>query len=67
MMTTPTPNTETPARGLCSDCRYWEHLGESFLGEMKELVDAGNCKRYPQYVNRARTDWCGEWQRKENE
>lgn len=48
----------------CETCRFWEHLGESFLGEMKELVDAGNCKRYPQYINRARTDWCGEWKEK---
>lgn len=29
----------------CGNCRYFD----------------GQCKRYPMYVDRKPTDWCGEW------
>ena len=34
----------------CENCRYWQN---------HQII--GICRRYPQFQNKARTDWCGEF------
>lgn len=33
----------------CSECRYWHDM---------------KCKRYPAWVGRERSDWCGEYEQR---
>jgi hypothetical protein len=57
----------------CANCRFWEAgvyeveaADETNGGEESDLavtaMDLGLCHRYPQFVTRVSSYWCGEWQ-----
>lgn len=35
---------------ICQNCRHWQD---------QNII--GLCRRYPQYQNKHRQEWCGEW------
>jgi hypothetical protein len=60
-----------PARrpSNCSDCRYWWDAGPIYSPGPYEDGSRGSvhyaqkermCRRYPRYVWRRETEWCGE-------
>jgi len=35
---------------VCENCRFWQN---------QNII--GLCRRYPQFHNKHRSEWCGEW------
>lgn len=40
----------------CKLCKYWDPLYHDDLTNLE-----GWCKRYPEYIKRKKTDYCGEF------
>jgi hypothetical protein len=51
----------------CKNCVFWKHTPIDRTTRSNRVVKrevdpkAGKCQRSPEYVDRAETDWCGEW------
>jgi len=67
---------ELPTVERCEVCRFWkakvkvpfqrqwpEKGGWDTLADYEDLTDdpAGECRRYPQPLDKFTYDWCGEW------
>jgi DNA-directed RNA polymerase alpha subunit len=47
----------------CGDCKWWVRAFQGMDKREKSKIQ-GNCRRYPQDVERYCTYWCGEYQSK---